>query len=35
MKSAFNKVEEFVKREWFLLVILFTIGLLVLIFEMF
>lgn len=33
MKSMFNKIINFIRREWFLLIMLVTISLIVLLFE--
>lgn len=35
MKSILVKLMEFIRREWFLLVVLFTITVIVLLFEVF
>lgn len=34
MKSLLRKLNDFLKREWFLLVVLAAIGLIVLLFEL-
>lgn len=35
MKALFKKITRFIQKEWFLLVMLVTITLIVLLFEMF